>query len=679
VATKRTAGLLVALVVTAALGVAALTTCEGPVDSAPESAVAPVVAADLPSMKPVAPRRARAAKDETTREEFDAERDVGRADAPVETGPFVVVPVDVVDAETGRPIEGASLDGNALRRALIGTNDVDGVTDANGHAEVHLSPAALHEMTTRAPGHAASIDYVRTQPIGAAQPTLRIELAPGGSLRGVVRDPDGKPVEGARVDLRRSDVDDVLQSAPSGADGAYVIEGLAFGAKYTARTEGDRTVADYCPSADSASLVATREHPVVVADLRLRRSGTIDLTVLDGDEPIDESLRIKLKVLGDGGVWTVTGVSDLMHASPGRHTITVTFDDRAPSTETVDVPEGGTVTRTVHLTRGATISGLVVDDAGAPVEDVWIRDAAATGDTREHRADTRSRADGSFELALLAAGEHALSVSAPFEYEDIVVPPVWAPSENVRLVLPRRGVLKLRTVFDGDAKPAPSARIAFHGTLDGKPWDIDRWLPADGRFEIAWPAGVCGDIGIAVEGSVPVMRNVTVPPGAIVDLGEIRMHPECVLNAVLLDDDGAPRNQATVVVHGAMGDRRCRTLEHGRFAFRGLAAGTMRIDLADPPHASFLVDVPAAKDVVLVVPRSGLLQVFASNPSGQRLVARKVDVIDGDGVNVDSGTTDANGSWTDTLVPGRYSVRVEGGPHGDAEVRADDVTVLRLR
>jgi hypothetical protein len=357
----------------------------------------------------------------------------------------------------------------------------------------------------------------------------------------------------------------------------------------------------------------------------------------------------------------------------------VWFGDRARFTEEVEIPEGATLKRTIHLTPGATISGLVVDDDGAPVEDAWIRDGAPPEDAREPRAVTQSRADGAFELTQLTTGDHELRVSPPFEFEDVAVR-FAAPSENVRLVVPRRGVLKLRAVFDGDAKPASDARIAFHGTLDGKSWDIDRLLPRDGRFEIPWPAGVSSDVGIAVDGFVPVTRSVTVTAGATVDLGEVRMQPACALSGYLHDDDGEPRKEATLVVRGAMGERKCKTgAADGRFSFRGLSSGTLRLDLADTPHASFVVDVPSVKDVVLVIPKSGLLQVFASNPAGQRLAARRVDVLDADGVTVDGGTTDANGSWTSNLAPGRYSVRVEGGPHGDAEIRADDVTVLRLR
>jgi hypothetical protein len=406
------------------------------------------------------------------------------------------------------------------------------------------------------------------------------------------------------------------------------------------------------------------------------------LTVLDGETVIDDSLAIKLSVRlsNDDSVTFQSGggANESTFVVPGKYSLAVWFEDRAVVRETVDVPEGGTVKKTIHLTRGETIAGLVVDDAGAPVEDAWIRDGAPPEDVREPRAVTQSRADGTFELTQLTTGDHELRVSPPFEFDDIVVRAA-APAENVRLVVPRRGVLKLRAVFDGDAKPAADARIAFHGTLDGKPWDIDRTLPQGGRFEIAWPAGVSGDVGIAVDGFVPVTRNVTVTAGATVDLGEIRMQPACALSGVVRNEDGFPMNEATLVVRSTMGDRKCKTAADGRFSFRGLSSGPLRLDLAETPHASFLVDVPSVKDVVLVLPKSGLLQVFASNASGQRLAARRVDVVDADGVTVDGGTTDANGSWTSHLAPGRYSVDVENGPRGKADVRADDVTVLRLR
>jgi hypothetical protein len=670
--------LIAGAAVAAGFVVALLATCEGPVEYPPKSAdVAGPGAADVPGTSTAPPRRTRAARGESTPDQADAEDGEETPTEPIGAADFVVVPVEVVDAETGRPVAGATVIGASLDGVVT-------VTDPDGHAVLRLAPAATVEIRTRSAGHVASTDFVRTAPIGASQPSLRIELASAGSLHGVVRDPDGMPVGGAIVYVQRDDVGDVLQGGLSGADGTYVVEGLAFAVSHTAKSDGGTSgQSTIYASSPSAPLVPTRERPIVVADLRLRRYGTLEITVLDGDDPIDDGLRVGLRLSfedEEGGRQSRSGGRDAsLHAMPGRGTLTVSLDDRAPATETVDVPEGGTVKKTIHLTRGETIAGIVVDDAGAPVEDAWVRDGAATNDPREHRSNTRTRADGTFELTLLTAGEHELSVSSPFEYEDVVGLGISAPSENARIVVQRRGVLSLRAVFDDDAKPAAGARIAFHGMLNGTPWHADRTLPRDGRFEIAWPAGVGGDVGIAVDGFVPVTRSVTVPALATVDLGEIRMRPACALSGVLRGDDGAPRSGATLVARGPMGDQEGKTDAGGRFSFRGLSSGTLRIDLAKPPHTSFRVDVPSTKDVVLVVPRSGLLQVFASSGSGQRLAARRVEVRDADGVTVDEGPTDANGSWTSDLAPGRYSVDIDNGPHGKAEVRADDVTVLRLR
>src|SRR6185436_13527349 len=104
-------------------------------------------------------------------------------------------------------------------------------------------------------------------------------------------------------------------------------------------------------------------------------------------------------------------------------------------------------------------------------------------------------------------------------------------------------------------------------------WDIDRPLPDDGRFLAAWPAGVRGEVGISVDGFLPVTRAVNVPAGAAVDLGEIRLRRGASLVGVVRATGPEANYPYTLVVRGTWRGGRCTTDADGRFAFDGLAPG----------------------------------------------------------------------------------------------------------
>jgi hypothetical protein len=112
----------------------------------------------------------------------------------------------------------------------------------------------------------------------------------------------------------------------------------------------------------------------------------------------------------------------------------------------------------------------------------------------------------------------------------------------------------------------------------------------------------------------------------------------------------------------------------------------VRLVLPDAPaqpaaRATPTIDVDTRTREVqeLVVPRSGLLDVFAEDASGRALARRRVELRDAAGRLIVSGETGLEGRWSCVLVPGRWSVAIEDGPRSEIDVRADDVTVLRLR
>lgn len=588
----------------------------------------------------------------------------------VELAPGVVVPVEVVDAATGRPVSGATLkfvpagDANESRREEF-------VTDAAGRAEANLPPGVAFSVRTHARGHFETLDLVRTVALDAPQPRLRVTLAPSVALRGVVRDPDGNPAD-ALVCIAREDGDDAgdeFDCVTTDSAGAYEIDGLEVGASYAAWAPAS---GDWSPS---TRIVVTAGRDGAVADLRLRKPGTLDLTVVDEDGETIQGLF--LKVSGDGAESSSSGGIGVATESlaPGRYVLKAWTIDRVPVSETIDVAEGATVKRRIVLSTGEVVAGVVVDDSGAPVEDAHIRAAEPEVDATAPTPWARTDENGRFALVQIAKGAHDLVVDPPYEFEKVVVRAVAAPSEHRQFVVARRGTLALHVVFDDAARPASNAKIAFHGDQNGEPWDIDRPLPDDGRFEIAWPAGVRGELGIVVDGFLPVARAVNVPAGASVDLGEVRMRRGASLVGVVRASGPDSNYPYTLVVRGVWRGGRCTTDADGRFAFDGLATGEVRIDV-EKSQCSFRVAVPSREPVVLDVQSSVLLNATLTDAAGAPVAGRRIVVRDAAGEQVSEGTTDARGVSWHSLPPGKYAVDADHGPRADVEIRAGDVAVV---
>jgi hypothetical protein len=187
-----------------------------------------------------------------------------------------------------------------------------------------------------------------------------------------------------------------------------------------------------------------------------------------------------------------------------------------------------------------------------------------------------------------------------------------------------------------------------------------------------------GEVRIRVPGYVPVTRTVSVPAGTTVDLGEIRLAPTVRVTGVVRDADGRPVPRAGLVACGLDDNQHCSAGEDGSFELGELPPGKVTLQLANDPRATFRVDAPR-DGLVLVVPRSGMLRVVVKTAAGAPAAGRDLVVSDANGWTVADGPTDEYGNWNGVVPVGRCTVVVENGPRGEIDVRADDVTVLRLR
>ena len=115
----------------------------------------------------------------------------------------VPLTVWVLDDATGRPIAGADVAVYTSRGHVLYTSRAmtEGVTGADGTAEIRV-PGGDLRVVAGATGYAQREgDGVNVGPEGA-RVTVRLER--GGTLEGLVVDPEGRPVAGARVGLLRA-------------------------------------------------------------------------------------------------------------------------------------------------------------------------------------------------------------------------------------------------------------------------------------------------------------------------------------------------------------------------------------------------------------------------------------------------------------------------------------------
>lgn len=186
----------------------------------------------------------------------------------------------VVD-ERGRPVPYATVALADPRRRLEGEQVALG--DAQGQYRIEGVRAATYEVHASAPGYAPLLDpaaatFVMPESLGEHQRDL--VLAAGATVRGVIRDPEGAPVRGARVWLEAQggrEVRDRVRGlgAVTGATGGYALAGAPPGVDLVLRAEHDAWV----PAASAALRLRPGEDRTL--DLGLKAGARLVGRVLD--------------------------------------------------------------------------------------------------------------------------------------------------------------------------------------------------------------------------------------------------------------------------------------------------------------------------------------------------------------------------------------------------------------
>jgi RNA polymerase sigma factor (sigma-70 family) len=256
--------------------------------------------------------------------------------------------------------------------------------------------------------------------------SLRVQLSPGASVHGFVRNADG-PVSGAIVEV--GTWGQFLHCrARSGADGAFQIVGLPAG-------EIEITAAHDTLGKDKRRVV-TVAGGSVVCDLQLSRGLLLQGRVLDGnDKPV---VDVSLECYGEGGAWGAFAAVDAnghfeVANCPEKAKITVTIHGEgfAPKRLTdVDPRAGELVVRVMRAPPPTVmIVGAVVDPEGKPAANIQV--VAWPKDANTSTSSQASDAEGRFRIGPLVPDSWKLSLSCAdhpellLEPHDLVADATW--------------------------------------------------------------------------------------------------------------------------------------------------------------------------------------------------------------------------------------------------------------
>ena len=281
-------------------------------------------------------------------------------------------------------------------------------------------------------------------------------------LSGKVTDEKGKPVAGARVEVRRnSDAGSdtaFLSRARTSADGSWEMPEAPEGGRFQyVRADGFAPFSRFAERKGALETV-------------LRRGGTVRGVLLDSaGKPVSGAI-VTAGVLaartGDAGEFRLTGVA------AGLADVETEWKEEFAARRQVKVAAGVEAVADLRLFRAAAIVGTVVDETTKqPVAGARI--AAGTGgnswfDADVFRRRARSDAKGRFRVGGLAAGRYSVEAARSGYLAGEIPGAVAAvPAGKPLAIALRREATVSGTVVDELGKPVAGARVAIPRDFGG--------------------------------------------------------------------------------------------------------------------------------------------------------------------------------------------------------------------
>ncbi len=587
----------------------------------------------------------------------------------------------MLDAESGIPIEAASVSYSAIVNDARSEDVTTSRTDACGLAVVAIWPNGTPVvLVATARGHAAREDFVRLGPVGAPMEPLVMRLPRAATIEGSVTDPHAYSVPWAHVEVVERTpygahmvMESVVAKVDADDHGRFVADGLAFGRCYLVRARRR----GWAPSLPSPELRPTVDHGEVHADLALRWFAALDLSYDAPDgEPVGD-VRVTEVNVPD----RAESPAQLDRMDPGVSRLRVAGPLIETQEFSVELGPGERRAMKLIVGRGVALRGVVVDEDGTVIDDASV---SAASDGEHVVAGT---INGRFDLKHLHEVPHEVRAEAQ-GYERTALPGVLVPRDDLRIVLRRSGVLAFRPLLvDQSAAGAPPSRVKIEGRLrSGEPLERQVALVSGERVEVPWSADAEPELVIRAKSCFSVTRTAVVPSGATIDLGDVALAtcPKLTLNV------RAPEGlhwftvwPPPLLLNGKEVQHGWESTSDGAYGCFPLesreAAVEVRGDYFAPLRANVLLD--RDREMNLTFRTGGIVRVHFQSKSGESRRADTLRFIDEEGRKFDyvRSLGDDRLDLITNLDPGRYAVETLMGERlGTVIVRDRDLAFVSL-
>jgi uncharacterized GH25 family protein len=469
-----------------------------------------------------------------------------------------VVEGTVVEAGGGAPVEGAGVErasgSNPLEAMMARIFAAEPLrSDAQGRFRIGgLSAGSTQFVASKEGFVEASSDELELA-AGQTVAGVRIELARGGEIWGVVSDTSGAPQPGASL-MCQEVAHMKMHSVKSDDKGEYHVKGLAAGAFTVSRMPSQIDLGRENFVSEISSLVETRSVRLKAGEtMRIdfggasRGGAALDGRVMQSGAPVAGAL-INVFTTPAGDAAAATGLKQATTAADGTFAVA----GLTPGSGFVQVngPEFGlngsasAAAQPIHLSDGETthvelviptggLGGTVVDAAtGAPLSGVAVYAASAEPGANLLELATRraaavhTDANGAFLVKHLRDGRYVLTAgatdlmsSAPADHAVVRTAPIDVADGRVGDVgairLPQGGRVE-GTITDHSGKGLAGASVFLRA---GGGDFLEEWTAttsdAGGRFAYGGvPNGVWDVVARAPGHAVAVARGVRVAEGS---------------------------------------------------------------------------------------------------------------------------------------------------------------------
>ena len=583
-------------------------------------------------------------------------------------------------------------------RFVVGSRPDDDriFTDPSGNFRVDGVDAGMVTITAKAdgkaPGRKSGLKVVSDQAVDAG--TLTLE--DGRALRGrVVAAKDDAPIAGATVSVAppqgfmMTGSREAAGLAVTGLDGRFEIAGLE------PRTYAiDANQPDYSPNSGRVEVGADADTDDF--EIKLSRGGIITGLVRDAQKQPQANVQVLLsKMQMGGGPQTASTGPDGRYSfekiAPGEYMVI-----RAPTgggplmlfggMKQVAVREGETTVHDLDESSKINLSGRVLK-GGQPVGNATlffsVTDAGAT--TKDLR-QSRSDADGRYQIGLDTAGAYAVAVSTGGFFgggsSAVRVQVPDQPSPVIDITMKSAGISG--HVVNAEGKPVSGAIVTVTASTaaggDGHKRGMQDQTEPDGSFLVeGLDAGTYG-VTVAAAG----YRNTTAPPVTIsndsdVPSVDVHLEPGRTVRGHVLDANGNAISGAMVMAAAAGTAASGRDAinassdVNGTFLVTAPADGPIDVTAVAagfPPARALGVQPQEGEDIVLRAPRPGRVRVNVLTPGGTAVEGANVtcravpDFLGGGYVSAINSTlpTGSDGTTTvSSLAPGAYELTVSKG------------------